>query len=67
MKTLIAIIIVMAVSGCHLSARADIFYKDENGGQIHKSRGISSSPRNGSGNATDAALRDFFNTKGGRK
>ena len=54
--TLIAGLLLMTVvQGCHMSARADFFYKSENGGKVWKSRPGSSTA--GGGNATDRWLR----------
>ena len=81
MKKLLLIIALLALTGCswnvHGGIGADAFYPDirtKNGGGFgdpaksrHEiMRSTRGSTRNNDGNATDKALRSFFNTKGGK-
>ena len=67
MKKLLLIACLLAVCGCEYQTKTErrvaFFYKNENDGDVHKSRDIGSFVQERPGNKVDEALRKFFNTK----
>ena len=65
-KLILIAALVSLLMGCEYQTKTErrvaLFWKDENGGEVSKSRDIGSFTQSRKGNKVDHALRKFFDT-----